>query len=42
VLERVVFRLGEHVQALHRLDERRIGEGETLGRVVGDAEADRD
>ena len=42
VLERVVLRLGEHVQALHALEERRVPERERRPVVVCKSEADCD
>jgi hypothetical protein len=41
VLERVVLRHDEHVQAEHGLEEGRVGEGDAVHGVGGEMEADR-
>ena len=42
VLERVVLRLGEHVQAEHGFEQRRVPERQARLLVLGQVEADRD
>jgi hypothetical protein len=41
VLERVVLRLHEHVEAERGLEQRRVGERDPVDGVVREAEADR-
>jgi hypothetical protein len=41
VLERVMLRPDQHVQAEHALEERRAGEGNALDRIRGKRDADQ-